>query len=331
MGRAFFIISSALLLLMTGCGNVAASPTFEAERTLFVMDTAVTLKGSKSDTEKAADVLTRLDGLFDRYDDTSDISVINSRKNAPISDETTDLIRQSVGLSEKYGNEVSIFAGDITDCWNINSENPKVPSQAEIHSALESTANADFSLDTMQFSDENGSIDVGSVAKGFALDKIKSELEEGLCCIVSMTSSVLMYGSKPDGEKFTVSVRDPENGSKTIGTIMTDECFLSTSGGYERYFEAEGKRYSHIFNLETGKPSETDLTSVTVICQSGIESDFLSTLIYTGGTEKLGEHLENDHISILAVTDKHEIYHSDDMEFIPAENSGYTVKEWTDE
>ncbi|MBE6861517.1 MAG: FAD:protein FMN transferase [Ruminococcus sp.] len=331
MGRAFFIASSAFLLLLTGCRNADTSSAFESERTMFVMDTAVTIKGSKNDTEKAADVLKRLDGLFDRYNDTSDISAINSRKGTPLSDETADLIRQSAELSEKYGNEVSIFAGDITDCWNIGSENPKVPSHTEIDSALESIANADFSLDTMSFSDENGSIDVGSVAKGYALDRIKSELDGDSCCIVSMTSSVLMSGSKPDGEKFTAAVRDPENGSKIIGTIRTDECFLSTSGGYERYFEADGKRYSHIFDLETGKPSDTDLTSVTVICQIGIESDFLSTLIYAGGTENLGEHLKNDDIAVLAVTDKHEIYHSDGMDFVPEKDSGYAVKEWIDE
>lgn len=316
---------------LTGCSNDASRQP-QTGRTVFVMDTAASIKGTASDADLAARTLTRLDGLFDRYDPKSDIYSINHRLNNAVSDDTAELIRQSVGLGEQYGDKVSIFAGDITDAWNINSDSPTVPSAETLAAALESCRGAEFSLDSMSFADENGSIDAGSVAKGYALDKVAEKLD-GEYCVVSLTSSVLLHGKKPGGEKFSVSVRDPdndpENGEKTLGTLYTDECFLSTSGGYERFFEIDGRRYIHIFDLESGTPAQSDLTSVTVICQSGILSDFLSTLIFIEGTAGLEKYMSDPQLGIIAVTDKNTVYISENVEFSLAEGSGYSLEVWS--
>ena len=310
-------------IALTGC----SSDDLQTQRTVFVMDTAASVKGTASDVELAVDTLTKLGGLFDRYDTKSDIYSINNRLDAAVSDYTAELIEQSVRLSETYGNSVSIFAGDITDAWNIASDEPAVPSEEMLSDALNSFRNASFSLDTMSFADENGSIDVGSVAKGYALDKIAEQLD-GEYCIVSMTSSVLLHGKKPNGEKFSVSIRDPADGETSLGTLYTDECFLSTSGGYERFFEIDSKRYIHIFDLESGLPCETDLTSVTVICDSGILSDFLSTLIFIEGSARLGDLMQDPRLGIIAVTDKNTVYISENVDFSLAEDSGYKLEVW---
>lgn len=314
---------------LAGCA-AEASPRPQTQRTVFVMDTASSVKGTASDAELAVDLLTQLGGLFDRYDQNSDIYAINARQNTAVSDYTAELIEQSVWLSETYGGKVSIFAGSITDSWNITSDNPSVPSEETIELALNGFRNASFSLDSMRFADENGSLDVGSVAKGYALDKVKEQLG-GDCCIVSMTSSVLLNGKKPDGEKFAVAVRNPEDGEKSLGTLHTDECFLSTSGGYERFFEVGCKRYIHIFDLSTGKPCETDLTSVTVICDNGLLSDFLSTLIFIEGTARLGEFMEDPRLGIIAVTNDNTVCISENVDFSPAEDSGYKLEVWKNE
>lgn len=327
MRSAVFVLLSACVLLLTGCKNAS---DLETEKTCFAMDTAVTVKGSASDTELVCDEMRRLDSLFDRYSENSDIYAVNNRLNKEISLETCELIRQSAALTEKYGSSVNIFSGSLTDCWNINASEPTVPDADKIFEALEEIRLADFSLDSMKFMNGCGSIDVGSTAKGYALDCIEKKLGEQ-CCIVSMTSSILLHGKKPDGKPFNIAVRDPENAGKSIGSINTGECFLSTSGGYERYFEADGEKYIHIFDLESGYPSDTDLTSVTVLCGSGIKSDFLSTLIFLEGSENLGKYLEYDDIRFLAVTKDKEIFVSDDMDFTLEKGSGYTVGEWNNE
>ena len=326
-------------IVLTGCASDASRHP-QTQRTVFVMDTAASAKGTKSDVDVAVETLTDLSALFDRYDKNSDIYSINGRLGAPVSDHTKELIEQSVGLSEKYGESVSIFAGDITDAWNISSDEPTVPSEETLSDALKSYQNASFSLDTMSFADGNGSIDVGSVAKGYALDKVAEQLGDE-CCIVSMTSSVLLHGKKSNGEKFSVSIRDPADGESSLGTLHTDECFLSTSGGSERFFEIDGKRYIHIFDLSNGMPCETDLISVTVICGGtdaaqlsvgeGILSDFLSTLIFIEGTDSLGKFMEDPRLGIIAVTDKNTIYISENIDFTLAEDSGYTLEVWKNE
>lgn len=322
-------------IALTGCAS-DASRYPQTQRTVFVMDTAASVKGTASDVDLAVDTLTRLSGLFDRYDKKSDIYSINNRLDNAVSDYTAELIEQSVRLGEIYGDAVSIFAGDITDAWNMSSDAPTVPSNEIILNALKSFRNASFSLDTMSFADENGSIDVGSVAKGYALDKIEEQLGDE-CCIVSMTSSVLLHGKKSNNEKFSVSIRDPADGERSLGTLHTDECFLSTSGGYERFFEIGGKRYIHIFDLSSGKPCETDLTSVTVICDSGVLSDFLSTLIFIEGTDQLGKFMEDPQLGIIAVTDKNTIYISENVDFSLAEDcdpslaGGYKLEVWKNE
>lgn len=321
------VAAAICCIALTGC----SSDDPQTQRTVFVMDTAASVKGTASDVDLAVDTLTYLSGIFDRYDKKSDIYSVNNRLGSAVSDYTAELIEQSVQLSGIYGRNVSIFAGDITDAWNIGSDEPTVPSEEMLSDALKSFRNASFSLDTMSFADENGSIDVGSVAKGYALDKIAEQLS-GECCIVSMTSSVLLHGKKSNGEKFSVSIRDPADGKKSLGTLHTDECFLSTSGGCERFFEIDGKRYIHIFDLSNGMPCKTDLTSVTVICGDtdvanptpkhgtdaaqlsvggGILSDFLSTLIFIGGTDSLGKFMEDPQLGIIAVTDENIIYISE--------------------
>lgn len=330
-------------IVLTGCG----SDDLQTQRTVFVMDTAASVKGTASDVDLAVDTLKCLSGLFDRYDEKSDIYSVNNRLDTTVSDYTAELIEQSVQLSGIYGRDVSIFAGDITDAWNIGSNEPAVPSEEMLSDALKSFRNASFSLDTMSFADENGSIDVGSVAKGYALDKIAEQLGSE-CCIVSMTSSVLLHGKKSNGEKFSVSIRDPADGERSLGTLHTDECFLSTSGGCERFFEIDGKRYIHIFDLSSGMPCDTDLTSVTVICGSntdaaqlgvggGVLSDFLSTLIFIKGTDSLGKFMEDPQLGIIAVTDKNTIYISENVDFSLAEDcdpsraGSYKLEVWKNE
>lgn len=315
-----------LSVLLTGCTGFAGNNAPQVSRTVFVMDTAASVKGAESAAESAVETLTRLDRLFDRYDEQSDVYAINNRLDKRISEDTSELIRRSVEFSETYGNAVSIFAGDITDAWSIASDNPKIPTESQIADALASFDNAAFSLDTMSFADENGSLDLGSVAKGFALDKVKERLGNDVC-VVSMSSSILLHGQKPNNEKFSVAIRDPYTAG-TLGTLYTDECFLSTSGGYERFFEADGRRYIHIFDLETGAPCETDFTSVTVICGSGIKSDFLSTLIFIGGTARLGEFMIDPALKIIAVTDDKTVIISEGVELKLNENSGYTLEIW---
>ena len=95
---------------------------------------------------------------------------------------------------------------------------------------------------------------------------------------VSLGGTVLLYG---DSEK-TVAIASPE-GEGYAAYIKGKDCVISTSGGYERYFEENGERYSHIINPETGYPAKSGIISATVISGSGTESDAFSTAVFVMG------------------------------------------------
>ena len=105
--------------------------------------------------------------------------------------------------------------------------------------------------------------------------------------MVSVGGSILAFGKRNKaGDKWRVAVRHPRKENAYIGVINLSEGFVSTSGDYEKYFEKDGIRYHHILNANTGYPADSGLSSVTVVCGSGLLSDALSTACFILGEEK---------------------------------------------
>jgi thiamine biosynthesis lipoprotein len=199
--------------------------------------------------------------------------------------------------------------------WHEALSHNTVPDADLIKKALPDRKLKNFSImgDTITLHN-NVSIDPGAVAKGYALDCIFPVCAENSpsYAIVSFGSSTLLYS--PDStHTFNVAVKSD---SDTIaGTAVTGPCFVSTSGSYERFTQIGSEKYHHILDMETGYPSESGLVSVTVFCDSGIKSDFLSTLIFIEGKEKLKAHLDSDDYSIIAIDDEGNIHKSSDLVF----------------
>jgi thiamine biosynthesis lipoprotein len=234
--------------------------------------------------------------------EVSDMTESSFAFDNPHLSETSDITEKTAALNERFGNEIDIHIGALTRLWGISTDNPKVPTDTEIAAAL---------------ADKNY-LDLGAVAKGFALDRAYAALleadtdtEKGYA-IISAESSILLYGKKPES-LFKTAVKSPFIDGEYVGYIETGASFISTSGGSERYFEADGKRYSHILDPKTGRPVETDLASVTVIVPAstpdgGILSDFLSTLIYIRGVEGLSEFEDNPDFTFIAIAKNGDIY-----------------------
>ena len=97
---------------------------------------------------------------------------------------------------------------------------------------------------------------------------------------VSVGGSILVYGAS-EKEPFKIGIKNPfEKETKIIATLELFDCFVSTSGNYERYFEKDGVRYHHILNSKTGYPAKSEFASVTVVANNGALSDMLSTACY---------------------------------------------------
>ncbi len=154
-----------------------------------------------------------------------------------------------------------------------------------------------LSNDTKYFvslADDQSAIDLGFIAKGYVADHLKAYLlSEGVTSgIISLGGNILLIGSKPNGAPFNVGIQKPFGAvSEVITTLQKSETSVVSSGCYERYFVLDDIKkdktiYHHIFDATTGYPVQNDLLSVTILSDSSLEGDALSTYCYILGLER---------------------------------------------
>lgn len=283
-----------ILIALAVVAAVAAAAIFfassnEVKREFFAMDTFVSAKVKGFAAKDAAGGISTLVRELDskqlsRYTPGSEISRINSEAETVLSDEMRDYITELLEVGKMSGGKFDIALGAVSDLWSFN-DSPRVPSTNELTEALSRSGSDKLSLSGNTLTRADGCIvDLGSAGKGIALDKVKSYLSDKKIssAVVSVGGSVLLYGKG----SFNVGVRDPwGEAGRSVMTVKLGAGCVSTSGSYERCFEQGGKRYHHILDPDTGLPVENGLVSVTVISDSGLLSDALSTACFVLGAE----------------------------------------------
>lgn len=283
-----------ILIALAVVAAVAAAAIFfassnEVKREFFAMNTFVSAKVKGFAAKDAAGGISTLVRELDskqlsRYTSGSEISRINSEAETVLSDEVRDYITELLEVGKMSGGKFDIALGAVSDLWSFN-DSPRVPSTDELTEALSRSGSDKLSLSGNTLTRADGCIiDLGSAGKGIALDKVKSYLSDKKIssAVVSVGGSVLLYGKG----SFNVGVRDPwGDAGRSVMTVKLGAGCVSTSGSYERCFEQGGKRYHHILDPDTGLPVENGLVSVTVISDSGLLSDALSTACFVLGAE----------------------------------------------
>lgn len=199
--------------------------------------------------------------------------------------------------------------------------NAGIPAQEELDKLLKETGYEKLELDGNKVTLKDGAtLDLGAAGKGIGcdlvMDLLKNEKEVSGMILNLGGSSVMAYGEKPDQSDWRVAVKDPRDPEgEYLGAItLKGGEFLSTSGDYERYFMENGKRYHHILDPETGYPVWNGLTAVTVVCDSGIMADGLSTACFVLGKEKALPLLEKYGADALFADENHKVYLTEGME-----------------
>lgn len=221
---------------------------------------------------------------------TSAVARLNENGSVE-SGELSAYIKPCLELSEKSGGRFDITCAELTRLWGIGSDKARLPSDEEIDEALKKVDYTAVKVFADTITLESGqSVDMGAVGKGIACDGAYEILKKSNVrgAVVSVGGSVLLYGEKGKNETWSVGIRNPfsEEVNSQMGTLFLERGFISTSGSYERMFEYEGKKYHHILDAATGYPSENELSSVTVVADSGLMSDALSTVCFIVGYEK---------------------------------------------
>ena len=284
------IAVSAALLIVSAVVFDAFFSKKEFEKTDFAMGAIISQNITGKNAEETAEEIISLikereNAISWRIED-SEIALLNKNKSAEVSDETLPVIKELLDVCRKSSGAVDLTVGNLTSLWNIGSEDFTVPQSAELSEALSSVSWERVQVtDNIVTIDESQKIDLGFAGKGLACDDAKKVLDKNKIskAIVNVGGSLCLYGKND----FTIGIRNPLGDvSDYMAVVTTGESFVSTSGNYERFSEADGKKYHHILSTETGYPVENDLLSVTVFCRSGLLSDALSTACYCLGYEK---------------------------------------------
>lgn len=321
---------TAAVILTSGC---SLESKYDCE--FYAMDTVMTINayGSKSESavKAAQNEISRLDRLLSVQSETSEIFKLNQSKEMTVSEDTLTLITRSKEIYTLTDGAFDISCEPLTREWGFYSglEN-RVPSQQAIENALKGVGAAHIKIkDSTITLDENTSLDLGGIAKGYASQKAAEILKENgvNSALMSLGGNVRAVGSKPDGENWSVAITDPDDNSKSIGTLKISDKAVVTSGGYQRYFEENGQIYHHIIDTKTGYPADSGLKSVTIVSSDDTLADALSTSLFVMGLEKSGEfYSENSSLfGAVFITDKGEIYVTDNLKDSFMSEQGFEV------
>ncbi len=293
-------------LLFTGCAErrEAAQKMLENkkmenrhEAMSFAMDTLMMFTVIHEDGDEiiidAEQEIRRLENLLSVTMESSDISMLNAaagEKEVELHDDVLELLQLGKALGEKTGGLFDIAISPVVKAWGFTEEVKQVPAQETLDALLPLTDPADVIVNekTAYLQKAGMAVDLGGIAKGYTTDKVVTLMrEKGVeSAVLSLGGNIYTIGTKPDGKKWEVSVANPLNADDYVGLLSIEDKAVVTSGGYQRYFEENGKKYHHIIDPATGYPAESGLLQVTIISESGTEADVLSTALYIMGLEK---------------------------------------------
>lgn len=269
--------------------------------------------------KSAESEINRLDALLSVQNESSEIYKLNQQKSLDVSSDALSLINTSLEISAMTDGAFDITSEPLSRAWGFYSglEN-RVPTQDEIDALLSCVGAEHITLENSKVSlDENTSIDLGGIAKGYAAARVAQIFAENnvTSALVSLGGNVRAVGSKPDGSDWSVAITDPDDNSNQLGVLSVSNRAVVTSGGYQRYFEENGQIYHHIIDTATGYPACSGLKSVTIVSEDDTLADGLSTALFVMGLERSADlYSQNSSLfGAVLVTDSNEIYVTDNL------------------
>lgn len=343
--KYFLAISMMMaLFLLPGCSKETESYS----HTDFAMGTVtnMTLYGKNTDLEKKEQQIVKKMKELETEQiswrvKSSALAKLNQqiqeqKGKAEVSEPLKGWLLEALKISrDSYSNgrnTVDPSIGVLTGLWdfeseNLDSEHPEVPEASKIKQAIrglsENGSNITIKKDgTLSAKNTDTQFDLGAYGKGIGIDEAKKLLEKDSNisgAMVALGGSILVYGEKPDGEAWNVGIQSPSGkDGEVLGALKVNgNASISTSGDYEKYFTdpETGKRYFHILDSKTGYSVETEIVSCTIVCDSGIDSDGLSTACFALGVQNSQELLKKYDAKAIFVDKSKRVYVSEGLDF----------------
>lgn len=313
-------------LLLSGC---AAPPYTAVLYNKMNTDVAFTLytEGRSGQALLAAceDLLDRAELLYSRTDSRSELAAVNADPSETVllSAELSALLSRALSLAAETDGLFDPTAGILCQLYDITGSNP-LPDAAAIAAVFPYTGYRYLTLEAQCLARTPGTVlDLGGIAKGYLAEQLVAYLTgQGVRGgVLSLGGNVAVFGEKNDGSPFRIAIRSPFEGGGTVGVLtLRGTAYISTSGAYERYrVDEQGKRYHHIFDIQTCCPAESDLASVTVVASDGALADAWSTALFVAGYDQAIALWEQagGAFEMLLVREDGEIYTTPGLSFTP--------------
>ena len=316
------ICISAMLISCTGllC-SCSSSPSSSVTQNsgdaqtldVFAMNTYMSMKAYGDNAQKALDdskeLIMRLESELSVTDEGSCIYELNKTGKGTVTDSAASLINKAIEIGDRTGGALDITLYPVLKEWGFTTENYHIPDEKTLANLL---ANVDYKSISVSGKEvtlpENVQIDLGALAKGYTSDSIMEQMSaDGVdSAIVSLGGNVQAIGAKPDGSAWKVSVRNPFAPETDMCIVEIKDKAVITSGNYERFFTGDDG------NPADGYPADNGLVSTTIIGDSGLECDALSTAFFVAGKDKALDYWRSDRsFDMILVSDDGKIFYTE--------------------
>lgn len=328
MKLSSLFLAAVCAVALSGCSQNNA----EVTKTIYAMDTVMTLKAYGKNAELALDEakkeIERLDYSLRRGNPDSEIYKINADGSGTVSEDTAELIGDALEICRSTEGAFDISIAPVMDLWGFYTKDFYVPNDDELSSELSRVGYTNISVDKNNVSVSGGAqLDLGGIAKGYLSGKIteifkNDGVESG---IVSLGGNVQTLGKKTDGSEWKVAIQNPDNDTY-IGALSVSDKAVITSGGYQRFFEKDGVRYHHIIDPKTGYPADSGVKSVSIVSDNGALADGLSTALFVMGLDEGTEYWRSHGgFDVVFMTDDNRVYITEGLKDIFESELEYSV------
>ena len=315
----------ALLLSALCCTPpLAHAEWFQREEAIMGTRVAVELwSEDRALAERAMDAviaeMRRTDELMSTYKPESQLSQVNAHAHerpVQVDPDIIEVVERSFEVSRMSGGAFDITYASVGYLYDYRAH--QKPTDAQIAAALPGVdyrkVQVDREAHTIRFLREGVRIDLGGIAKGYAVDRAVQHLRElGIRhAMVNAGGDTRLLGDRR-GKPWMVGIRDPRSAGRVVMRVPLADEAISTSGDYERYFEEDGVLYHQILVPSTGR-SARGVRSATVIGPDATLTDGLSTTLFVLGVERGMQLIARlPGVEAVMVDDEGRIYYSDGL------------------
>lgn len=290
MKKKLILLVTGYWLLATGLCGCQRTPPLHKETRLLMGTFVEVVSLDKKAAPIVFNEIKRIEDLLSRYNPESEVSKLNQLGELTVSRETLYVLKKAREFWELSDGAFDITVGPLMDLWGFTDKHYYLPAGDEIKNTLTRVG-----FDKIIFDDHNNlvkfnthgmKIDLGAIAKGYAVDCAVKKLKENKIanCLVNAGGNMYGLGTK-SGKPWKIAIQNPRQ-KNFSGYMELRDNAIATSGDYEQYFIENKQRYSHIFNPKTGYPADSKIISATVIASDALTADGLSTTVFVLGKEK---------------------------------------------